>query len=132
MEKNKETPYDFTYYYGGLNSMDKIQTCVDALIEAIQEGEAYQHYMACEEKLKQQPELREKIDEFRAAVFHLNNDDSGEDLFEKIDHFENKYQEFRKNPLVNEFLEAEVDVCRMLQRITNKIQSSADIQIPQI
>lgn len=132
MEENKETPYDFTNYYGGISSMDKIQTCLHALIDAIQEGEAYQHYMACEEKLKQQPELREKIDEFRTAVYHLNNDDSADDIFEKIDQFENKYQEFRRNPLVNEFLEAEVDVCRMLQRITNKIQGSADIQIPRI
>ena len=40
--------------------MDKVQMCVDSLIEAIKEGEAYQRYVECEEKLKEEPELRKK------------------------------------------------------------------------
>lgn len=112
--------------------MDRIQMCVDSLIEAVREGEVYQRYLNCEEMLKAQPELREKIDEFRAAVFHLHNDESSGDLYERIDQFEKEYQEFRKNPIVNEFLEAELDVCKMMQRINNRIQNGVHIQIPQV
>lgn len=112
--------------------MDRIQMCVDSLIEAVREGETYQRYLNCEEKLKVQPELREQIDEFRAAVFHLNNEESSGDLYEKIDQFEKKYQDFRKNPVVNEYLEAELDMCKLMQRISSRIQSGVDIQVPQV
>lgn len=112
--------------------MDRIQMCVDSLIEAVREGEAYQRYLNCEEKLKAQPELRERIDEFRAAVFRLNNDESSGDLYEKIDQFEKQYQDFRKDPVVNEYLEAELDMCKLMQRINRRIQGGVDIQIPQV
>ncbi|MCI6044353.1 YlbF family regulator [bacterium] len=112
--------------------MDRIQMCVDSLIEAVKEGETYQRYLNCEEKLKAEPELRQKIDEFRVAVFHLHNDESNGDLYEKIDQFENEYEDFRKNPIVNEYLEAELDVCKLMQRISNRIQIGVDIQIPQV
>lgn len=112
--------------------MERIQMCVDTLIEAIREGETYQRYLSCEEKLQETPDLREKIDEFRVAVYHLNNDDGDEDLYDKIDQFESKYQEFRRSPIVNEYLEAELDVCKLMQRINNRIQSGVEIQVPQV
>ena len=80
----------------------------------------------------EKPELREKIDEFRVAVFRLNNDNGNEDLYESIDRFEKEHQEFRKNPIVNEYLEAELDVCKMMQRINSRIQGGVDIHIPQV
>ena len=112
--------------------MDRIQMCVDSLLEAIREGETYQRYRKGEEKLMEKPELREKIDEFRVAVFRLNNDNGNEDLYESIDRFEKEHQEFRKNPIVNEYLEAELDVCKMMQRINSRIQGGVDIHIPQV
>lgn len=112
--------------------MDRIQMNVDSLIGAIKDGEAYLRYAKCEEKLKEQPELRSKIDEFRAAVFHFNNDDSSEGLFEKIDQFERDYQDFRMNPVVNEFLEAELDVCKLVQRVVKRIQTNIDIKVPEV
>lgn len=112
--------------------MDRVQMSIDSLIGAIKEGNEYQRYMQCEEKLQEQPELRGKIDEFRAAVFRFNNDERNGDLFEQIDQFERNYREFRKNPVVNEYLEAELDVCKLLQRVADRIQTSVDIKIPQI
>lgn len=112
--------------------MDRIQRNVDSLIESIKEGDVYRRYVRCEEKLQEQPELRGKIDEFRAAVFRFNNDDSNEDLFEKIDQFERDYREFRMNPSVNEYLEAELDVCKLVQRLVKRIQTSVDIKVPKV
>jgi cell fate (sporulation/competence/biofilm development) regulator YlbF (YheA/YmcA/DUF963 family) len=111
--------------------MDKIQMYVDSLIGAIREGEAYQRYTNCEEELKKQPELRQKIDEFRTAVYRFNND-SNRDLYVEIDHFEEQYEDLRKNPLVNEYLEAELDVCKLLQKVSARIQCGVDIKIPQV
>ena len=110
--------------------MDRVQMCVDSLIQAIKEGEAYQRYLSCEEKLSKDAELRKKIDRLRADVYRFNNSEDGsDDLFEKIDQFEREHRDFRKNPLVNEFLE---DVCRLLQKVSDRVQSGVHIQIPHI
>lgn len=41
--------------------MNKIQECVEKLLEVIREDSAYQRYLACEEKLKSNPELKKQI-----------------------------------------------------------------------
>ena len=65
--------------------MNKIQECVEKLLEVIREDSAYQRYLACEEMLKSNPELKKQIDEFRVAVFHMNNDDTQGDLYDITD-----------------------------------------------
>ena len=71
--------------------MNKIQECVEKLLEVIREDSAYQRYLACEEMLKSNPELKKQIDEFRVAVFHMNNDDTQGDLYDITDEVENRY-----------------------------------------
>ena len=72
--------------------MNKIQECVEKLLEVIREDSAYQRYLACEEMLKSNPELKKQIDEFRVAVFHMNNDDTQGDLYDITDEVENRYE----------------------------------------
>lgn len=112
--------------------MEKVQSCVEALIQAIKEADPYQRYTRCEEKMKEQPELKKQIDEFRVAAYHFNNDETEEDLFEKIDQFESQYHEFRKLPGVNDFLEAELDMCKMMKQINLLIQSNVGFQVPEV
>lgn len=78
--------------------MNKIQECVEKLLEVIREDSAYQRYLACEEMLKSNPELKKQIDEFRVAVFHMNNDDTQGDLYDITDEVENRYEKLRKVP----------------------------------
>lgn len=80
--------------------MNKIQECVEKLLEVIREDSAYQRYLACEEMLKSNPELKKQIDEFRVAVFHMNNDDTQGDLYDITDEVENRYEKLRKVPEV--------------------------------
>lgn len=111
--------------------MEEIQGYVDILVEVIKDSSTYRRYTACENKLKEQPGLRKRIDEFRLAAYQFNNyEKGGTDLFDKLDQFEKEYGEFRRNPAINEFLEAELDVCRMLQKIYSRIEEGASIQIP--
>lgn len=112
--------------------MDKIQGCVENLIEAIREGETYQKYLNCEKKLCEHPELLKQIDEMRIAAYRLHNGENSGDIYAQIEQFEQKFREPRKNPLVNEFLEAELDVCKMLQQIGTSIQGGVAIRIPKL
>ena len=112
--------------------MEKIQRCVDALMEEIRQGETYQKYVRCEKKLHETPELLKQIDEMRVAAYRLNNGEGNGDIYAQIEQYEQKFHECRKNPLVNEFLEAELDVCKMMQEIGTCIQGGVTIRIPKV
>ena len=68
--------------------MNKIQECVEKLLEVIREDSAYQRYLACEEA--EINGIKKQIDEFRVAVFHMNNDDTQGDLYDITDEVENR------------------------------------------
>ena len=112
--------------------MDKIKRCVDALIEEIRGGETYQKYIQCEKKLREYPELLKQIDEMRVAAYRIHNGEGSGDIYVKIEQYEEKFSKYRKNPLVNEFLEAELDVCKMMQNIGTSIQGGISIRIPKL
>ena len=61
MEENQEKTDDSANYNGGVRYMNKIQECVEKLLEVIREDSAYQRYLACEEKLKSNPELKNRL-----------------------------------------------------------------------
>ena len=65
----------------------------------------------------QYPDLKKQIDEFRYRNFKLQNETDADRLFDETDRFEREYEEFRKNPIVSDFLAAELAFCRMYQEI---------------
>ena len=80
-------------------------------------SDTYKEYLFQREKIKKQPELYEKVNEFRQRNFDLQNAPEGGDLFERMEAFEEEYERFRENPLVDDFLEAEMTFCRMMQDV---------------
>lgn len=90
-------------------------------VEKIRQTEVCQEYFMQKEKVKQYPELKQKIDDYRKKNYRLQNEMDSDALFDEIDRFEREYEEFRRNPIVSEFLAAELAFCRMCQEITEKI-----------
>lgn len=72
--------------------------------------------------------MREKIDEYRVRNFELQNSVQTEDLLDKLDDFEREYEKFREDPLVEEFLDAELAFCRMMQEIDVKLAEAMDFE----
>ena len=46
----------------------------------------------------------------------------------RTDEFSRRLEEFRKNPLVDAFLNAELDFCRMIQEINGKIVEAVNFE----
>lgn len=91
-------------------------------IEKIRENSICVKYFEQKELVTTQyPELKRQIDEFRQRNFRLQNETDSDRLFDEIDRFEREYEEFRKNPVVSDFLEAELAFCRMFQEIQSTI-----------
>lgn len=99
--------------------MSKIDSAVEIFIAAIMDTEEYREYDIQRNRVKQYPGLKEQIDEFRQRNYVLQT--SEDTAFEKIDQFEREYEDFRENPMVSDFLEAELAFCRMIQDINIRI-----------
>jgi cell fate (sporulation/competence/biofilm development) regulator YlbF (YheA/YmcA/DUF963 family) len=108
--------------------MDTIKEQVEKLVSVIQESEMYREYVETAEQVKQVPGLEEKIREYRMKNYELQTSEV-EDLYDRMEEFEQEYSDFRKDPLVSLYLERELRVCRMLQSISARITESVDLMI---
>lgn len=107
------------------NSMVDVKTV--ELTQAIVDSEEYKNYLYYLREIKKQPELYEKVCDYRRRNFELQNMDVSDNMFDEVMRFQMENAVIRKNELVNEFLKAELSVCRMLQGITRTIADSVDL-----
>lgn len=108
--------------------MDTIKGKVEELVAAIQESTVYQNFQEAERQVKEVPGLEDQIREFCWKNYEIQN--SGvEDLYERMEEFEKTYREFRRNPIVSDYLENELRLCRMLQEINARITNVAELVI---
>ena len=101
---------------------------VDKFVASIKETETYKKFSEQLQLIKQQPQLYEKVNEFRQRNFELQNSEQTDDLFEKIDAFEKEYEKFREEPLVDNFLRTELALCRMMQKVDAMITEKLDFE----
>lgn len=94
----------------------------------IQQSDTYKEYWQQRERLKKQPELYDKVNEFRQRNFDIQNESDSEDLFDKMEAFEREYAKFRENPMVEDFLRAELAFCRMMQDINVLLTAEIDFE----
>ncbi len=106
--------------------MDRMDSAADEFIAAIRETEVYRNYRTELDKVKNVPGLKGQIDDFRKRNFEFQTCTDND--FAKLDRFEKEYENFRANPLVADFLAAELDLCRMMQRINIRITAGLDFE----
>lgn len=106
--------------------MRNMEEAVLIYISAIKASDEYQDYVSEKEKVKQHPELKAQIDEYRRRNYLMQT--SPDTAFEQIEQFEQEYAGFRENPLVADFLSAELAFCRMLQGINTQVTESLDFE----
>lgn len=133
MEKNEKTPDDTSDYYGSLKGEDTmldsiVKKATENFIEEIRKSGVYREYDFQKEKLKRQPELFTMVEDFRQRNFALQRETPGEELLDKLDAFEREYEEFRANPLVDDFLRAELAFCRMMQEVNVFVTAELDFE----
>ena len=103
-----------------------MEQALQAYIDKILESREYKEYALQKERVKEYPELKAQIDEFRARNFEMQ---TGKDMvFEKIEAFEKEYRDFRENPLVNDFLAAELAFCRLIQDNNARIADAINFE----
>ena len=105
-----------------------MRSALNQFLKELQESSAFRDYKYQKERIKKVPGMKERINDFRAKRFEFQNY-VGEDLFEKIDEFQREYQAFKEEPIVREYLAAELEICRLVQEVNNAIDELVDIDM---
>lgn len=106
--------------------MKELENEVDSFVEAIKNTKTYKNFNKTLTALKKDPELKRKVDEYRKERYDIQNSDYYDE--QAADNFTEKYADFIEQPVVGDFLDAENDLCRMLQAITDKVIDSVNFE----
>lgn len=106
--------------------MKELDCAVEELIEAIRMTKEYQAYQRERNRVDRFPDLKAQIDEYRNQNYMLQSMTNDNELFQKMEEFERRYEKFREDPLVSDFLAAELDFCRMMQKVFGRVTSALD------
>jgi len=107
---------------------NQMEMAVHKYVKAIKETEVYKKYSYQLEKIKKNPELFAQVNEFRRRNYEIQNTSQVDELFDKMELFEKEYEKFRENPIVDDFLRAELAFCRLMQEIGRIITSELDFE----
>lgn len=112
--------------------MDAINRNIQVLLSVIKRSEVYKEYKKQEIILDKDPELKARVDQFRARNFQLQNDSNKDDMFEVAEMLARESAELRKIPEVNAYLDAELALCKMMQKICRSLTEGIDIHVPDL
>ncbi len=106
--------------------MQTIKESLEGMIEVIKESEEFHRYRDSREKVREYPKKEKRLMEFRKKNYLLQNSDRSIDLFAESDRLMNEYQDLYQDPVVREFMDAEVAVCKIVQTVTRKLITSLE------
>ena len=107
---------------------DSLENATAGYTKAIKDTAVYKKYCEQLERLKRNPEQYQKVNEFRRRNFEIQNTAQKDELFDKMDAFEQEFEKFREDPVVDEFLRAELAFCRMMQEVNLYITEAVNFE----
>ena len=109
--------------------MKEIDAKVEAVIQAIKTSEAYTTYCSAFQRIQEYPDVERQVNEFRKKSYEIQKRKDTSGIYDDMIHLQDEYAALRRNPLVNEYLQADIDVCKLIQNINWKIIQSLDFQM---
>ena len=91
--------------------MENINRNIHMLLQSIKKSSVYKEYRLQEQILKKNPELAERVRQFRSENFRLQNEEDRGQMFQLAEKLSRESAELRRNPQVNAYLDAELEMC---------------------
>ena len=103
----------------------RMEEILNNLVESFKDSPEYREYQRMRELLHQEPEKEQAVNEFRRRNFELHKY-RNTDLYAEMDRLEQEFAPLREQPLVNEYLSAELALCRMVQRVNYRLMEEIE------
>lgn len=118
MEGNKAQTNDTANNYGSVNYYpreERIRAAVEELCNAIKDSDVYHEFQTVNKHISGYPELVEESKNYRKAVFQIQT--GRDDSIDLIKELEIRGDMLHSDTLMDEYLNAELAMCRLFQRI---------------
>lgn len=99
------------------------------LAAAVLESEEYKNFLRCRTEIKKNPQLYQAVNELRRHNFELQNSEDVVDMYDEVTKIYDRYAYIRTNIVANQFLRAELSVCRMIQDIQRRLLEDLDFDV---
>ena len=99
------------------------------LAEAVKKSEEYINYIKCKNLLAEKPDIERSVNEMRRQNFEYQNSEDFDDSFEAIDDLNHKFEYECSQDVANNFVKAELCLCRMVQDICKTIIEDIDLNL---
>ncbi len=107
---------------------EEVNEQVNVLINSIKNTNEYKEYEFHKDKVKKMPELKARIDEFRRKNYELQNSPQSDNLMEEIERMQKENEELYVNPISADFLQAELEFCRLMQNVNARITEAMNFE----
>lgn len=101
---------------------------IGQLIDAIKRSQEYNQYQNLLESVKNQPELFQRIGEFRRRSLSLQLSDST-NLIEENNALQQEFADLQSNGIAGEFLAAEHQYCKLIRHLQDQFLEQVDVDI---
>lgn len=96
---------------------------------AILNSEEYQNHQKYIQILREDPELYKRVNELRKKTFILQNGNNQHEQKHRLEEAVSEFELLRKDGRVEDFLQHELDFCRLLQQVNRVIYDSIDLGV---
>lgn len=107
----------------------RIDRALEELIYALQTSPEYGRYQEIRRKIREYPQLEEAVHAFRKKNYEAQNFMEGGNLYNRMEELERESEQLRKDPLIDEYLKAELALCRLFQNINWTIVRNIDFDL---
>ncbi|MBO5242506.1 MAG: YlbF family regulator [Lachnospiraceae bacterium] len=94
---------------------------LDEFIVALKHSKVYLEYQEQLKRLCAQPELKQRVDDYRRRNYEIQTQSQQQNMFDEMERFQRESEHLRDIPMVHDFLNAELALCRMIQKVTTTI-----------
>ncbi len=106
----------------------EVRRNLEELVKSIQSSEEYRQYEDVKNRLNSEPEKRRKADEFRRRNFQFQNSEEGSSSQAQVAMYHER-EALRRDSLIDEYLNAELIMCRLLRQVSLRVMESADLEL---
>lgn len=103
------------------------QMLMEELVKSIRSSQEYNQYQNLLDNLKKQPEIYQRIAEFRRRSIALQVSDEGQSI-EANNVLQKEFADLQTNGLANEFMAAEHQYCQMIKSLQNYFLDHLDLE----
>ena len=108
---------------------NRIDELAAELAQAILDSEEYKNFLHFRSEINKNPQLYQAVNELRRYNFEIQNSEGVQDMYDEVVKVYERYAYIRTNIVANQFLRAEMRICRMVQDIQRTLMEDIEFDV---